>query len=293
MIQFSIILPTYNRIKNLKRMLESLQASLDGYKNWELIIIDNNSGDGTYEFCKSRFQSAANVKVLSNKNSSAYISRNIGIKNSVGKYLVFFEDDLIIPKNWYQQINDLIRESPNEAIFSFAIKSKEKYSHVLTVIQEYEKKKVIQKRSKSGCVSTPSMLVKRTIFDEYGLFNENNRGGDIEYTFRLLNNNEEITPVLDIFVYHEFVFSLINFIKRSFAYGFSFSVNTNLWMGQKKQFNESFLEKLNKNLKMPLIWAKHTSCSFLFALSMGYVHEISFIFGSVTQKFLLKENPVR
>ena len=47
----SVVMPTYNQIEYLKK---SIQSVIDqSYKNWEIIVVDNESTDGTYAYLKS------------------------------------------------------------------------------------------------------------------------------------------------------------------------------------------------------------------------------------------------
>ena len=291
MIKFSLILVTFNRIKSLRKTLDSLSFSLEGFNNWELFIIDNCSNDGTIDYCTAKFKDSGRVKIISNGIRSAYVSRNIGIKNSSGEYLMFLEDDLIIPRDWFSKIAALSMERPDERVFTYSIKSQGKFSNVLTAIQEQEKENALKKRELTGCVSCPSFLIKKTVFDKLGLFSENNRGGDIDFTLRLLKNNEKITLRKEVFVYHEFAHSLNDFMKRSFAYGYSFSENNNKYGGAFAA-SQKIADKIMKNMSTPFRWAKNMEGNYIFNLLLCYIHELSFISGGLAHKSRLKKNPV-
>ena len=86
----SIILPTYKRVKKLKRAIDSVVAQT--YINWELIIIDNNSNDGTKELIYSYNDSKIKLIFIRNMGNIAK-SRNLGIKKSKGKYLALLDSD--------------------------------------------------------------------------------------------------------------------------------------------------------------------------------------------------------
>ena len=86
----SIILPTYKRVKKLKRAIDSIVAQT--YMNWELIIIDNNSNDGTKELIYRYNDSKIKLIFIRNKGNIAK-SRNLGIKKSKGKYLALLDSD--------------------------------------------------------------------------------------------------------------------------------------------------------------------------------------------------------
>ena len=87
---FSVILPTFNRADKLNRAIDSVINQT--FKNWELIIIDNNSQDNTekivlgYENKKILFHKIDNEGVIAT-------SRNYGIKKSRGVYICFLDSD--------------------------------------------------------------------------------------------------------------------------------------------------------------------------------------------------------
>ncbi len=285
MVQVSIILPTRNRLKSLTLTLDSLFTSLNDFNNWELFIIDNCSSDGTFKYCKEKYGDNSRVRILSNKIPSAYISRNMGIQNSAGEYLIFLEDDLIIPFDWFLKVNNLIRMNPEVGVFTLSIRSRGRFSNILTLIQEYEKERLLSEGKNTGCIPASSLLIKRQIFTKLGLFREIKRGGDIELTKRLLINNENIKIVRDVFFFHEFARGFKDFVKRSFAYGYSFNDVKGIYNGNK----ESFAGNVIKNIKMPFIWAKMAPNRYFSAILLSFVHEAAFIIGGICHKKILKK----
>ena len=90
----SVIIPTHNRKEKLKRLIKSIKKS--EYSNIEIIVIDDASADGTYGEMKKRFPE---VKIIRNKEKRLVAtSRNIGIRNSNGKFIFFIDDDNVIDK---------------------------------------------------------------------------------------------------------------------------------------------------------------------------------------------------
>ncbi|OED96324.1 glycosyltransferase family 2 protein [Vibrio breoganii] len=86
----SIYMPTFNRLELLKRAIESVKQQT--YKNIELIIVNDNSNDGTYEYLNS-IQSDR-LKVIHNTtNKGACECRNIAISVAKGEYLTGLDDD--------------------------------------------------------------------------------------------------------------------------------------------------------------------------------------------------------
>lgn len=87
----SVIIPTYNRIEKLKRALESVLKQT--YSKLEIIIVDNESKDGTIKFLEEFSKKNKKIKYLTNNKKGANYSRNLGIKNAKGEYIAFLDDD--------------------------------------------------------------------------------------------------------------------------------------------------------------------------------------------------------
>lgn len=86
----SIIVPTFNRINTLPRALESI--FIQDYKNYEIIIVDNNSTDGTEKYIKLLNNEKIKFFQINNKGIIAK-SRNFAIEKSSGDYIAFLDSD--------------------------------------------------------------------------------------------------------------------------------------------------------------------------------------------------------
>jgi glycosyltransferase involved in cell wall biosynthesis len=93
----SVLMTAYNREKYIAEAIESVLAST--YKNFELIIVDDCSKDGTVAIAKTYQQQNSRVKIYQNQqNLGDYPNRNQAAKYATGKYLKYVDaDDLIYP----------------------------------------------------------------------------------------------------------------------------------------------------------------------------------------------------
>lgn len=88
----SIITPAYNSIQFLEEMILSVQNQT--YKNWELIIVDDCSVDGTYSLASEYSEKDSRIKVLHNKeNCGVAESRNNALDIAQGDYIAFLDSD--------------------------------------------------------------------------------------------------------------------------------------------------------------------------------------------------------
>lgn len=86
----SVVIPTYNRSKELKRALESVLSQT--YKNFEVIVVDNNSTDSTDAMLKDLNDQRIRLLKINN-NGVIAASRNLGINASSGKWIAFLDSD--------------------------------------------------------------------------------------------------------------------------------------------------------------------------------------------------------
>ena len=108
----SIIIPTFNRARELNRAIESVINQT--YKNWELIIIDNNSSDNTDEVV-SKFNDSRILLFKINNNGVIAKSRNLGIKKASGSFIAFLDSD----DWWYSNKLDVIMSKKEDADFIY------------------------------------------------------------------------------------------------------------------------------------------------------------------------------
>ncbi len=113
MHKVSVVIPTYKRSDTLMRAIESVRNQT--YKNIEIIVVDDNDPDTEYRkitqtLMKDNYASSPNIKYIQhekNKNGSA--ARNTGLRESVGEYISFLDDDdYYSPKFVEAQLNYLL-----------------------------------------------------------------------------------------------------------------------------------------------------------------------------------------
>lgn len=101
----SIITPAYNAEKYISQTIESVIAQ--SYKNWEMIIINDNSKDNTLRIIKNYAKLDKRIKLVNlEKNFGAANAWNVAFKIAKGKYLSFLDsDDIWVESKLEEQIN--------------------------------------------------------------------------------------------------------------------------------------------------------------------------------------------
>lgn len=107
----SVLMTAYNREKYIAEAIESVLAST--YKNFELVIVDDCSGDKTVEIAQKYEQQDSRISVYVNeKNIGDYPNRNRATKYSKGEYLMFVDSDDTILPGGIKSCIDLMKKFP-------------------------------------------------------------------------------------------------------------------------------------------------------------------------------------
>lgn len=106
----AIMMVTFNRIELTKKTIESLYNTT---KDFELVIIDNKSEDGTIEYLNELKSKHNNVHVIFNKdNKGIAYGRNQALKLAVSlgaEWLSTIDNDVILPNNWLDDCIEILK----------------------------------------------------------------------------------------------------------------------------------------------------------------------------------------
>ena len=98
MIPLSIIIVSFNTKEIIKKCLLSIKVNFAKYPiNYEIIVVDNDSHDGTVEFLLDLKKKQKNLHIFLNKANLGFgKANNIGLKKSKGKYILYLNSDAMI-----------------------------------------------------------------------------------------------------------------------------------------------------------------------------------------------------
>jgi len=168
MPETSVIIPTYNRFPFLKDAVDSVFAQT--YSDFELIVIDDGSNDGTAAFCHS-LKSCIRYEYQKNRGPSA--ARNAGISIARGEFITFLDSDDLWEKRKLERQIHFMKDRPearvcytDEIWVRRGVRVNPKRKH-----RKYDG--WIFQQSLGLCMVSPSsVLMRRSFFDVVGLFDE-------------------------------------------------------------------------------------------------------------------------
>jgi len=175
MPEVSVIIPTYNRSQKVARAIQSvLDQSL---RDLEIIVVDDGSTDDTYK-CLDRFGSSIKyIRQLVNRGVSA--ARNRGIKGSFAPWIAFLDsDDYWLKDKLHVQMNFVHRNPGTVACQTEEIWIR-RGRRVNPKRRHRKPSGDIFKQSLKLCLVSPSsVIIRRAVFDEVGLFDETLQAGE-------------------------------------------------------------------------------------------------------------------
>ena len=127
---FSVIVPTYNRLKLCQETVASVLNQT--FKSFEVLIVDDGSNDGTREAFESN-NLDRRIQYFYQKNAGVSSARNLGIKHSQGKYICYLDSDDLWDPNKLAEIHDTILKIQPDILFHDFVK------HDLKLAEPYKK----------------------------------------------------------------------------------------------------------------------------------------------------------
>ena len=166
-ISISVVIPTFNRKDMLSRALLSIFSQ--SHEPCEVIVVDNGSNDNTQEMLRDEFPQ---VRLLLEPEQGVSRARNKGICEATGEWIAFLDsDDEWQPDKLEVQTREILG---SENIISHT--DELWYRNGVRVNPKNIHKKsggyIFDRCLELCCISPSSVMVKKTLFDEIGYFDE-------------------------------------------------------------------------------------------------------------------------
>lgn len=182
----SIIIPIYNRKKLVVETLDSIRAQT--YTNWECIVVDDHSTDGTldvltaYEVQDSRFKI---YKRPTERIKGASACRNFGFENSQGEYVVYFDSDDLMHKEYInKQYENCLKHKALFSICKFTTFNntgntllRESILYKQNLLEDFITKKIK--------VNTPTLFLNRRVIEDIQYDPTLVKAQDLDFIYRI------------------------------------------------------------------------------------------------------------
>ena len=104
----SVIMPAFNVEQYLAESIESVRKQ--SYENWELIIVDDDSEDGTYALAEQYSRTDSRIRCFTKKNDGVSAARNFGMEQAQGEYISFLDSDDLWHEDFLREVMDKMTE---------------------------------------------------------------------------------------------------------------------------------------------------------------------------------------
>jgi GT2 family glycosyltransferase len=233
-IQFSIVVPVYNRPIEIKEFLESLLQQTD--KDFEIIIMEGESAHLCDEICKvcSKF---LNIKHIKNQILSRSIRRNLGIEAATGNYIIFFDSDCVLPLQYIETVRKQLNENyvdcfggPDSANHSFNTLQKA-INYSMTSL--FTTGGIRGGKSENFLPRAFNMGFSKEVYDKIGGYDDI-IGEDIDLSMRIKEAGFSVRLIKEACVYHKRRLTLKKFYKQTYTFGRARIVLVNRHKGSLK-----------------------------------------------------------
>ena len=207
-MRFSIILPIYNVEKYLKECVDSILKQT--FRDYEIILVDDGSSDGSPELCDKLAETYDFIRVIHKANGGAADSRNVGLKNAIGDYIIFIDsDDFILSEHFLEDVNNSFSENVDMVLYKYC-----KYFDETNVLAEcnfsYESAKLkenyadkiyeLVKADAFFGMAWIRAIRKDILLDNQILFETGLTGEDMDWNYELMLNVSNIELLDNIYI---------------------------------------------------------------------------------------------
>ena len=220
-IQFSIIVPVYNRPDEIRELLVSLYRQT--YKDFEVIVVDDGSAV-LAEKATRDFMDKLKLRYFYKENTGPGLSRNYGMERATGNYFIILDSDVLIPSEYMQIVADNLHHhfvdaygGPDAAAENFTSFQKAvnfAMTSFLTTGGIRGKGKSLEKFNPRSF----NMGISKEVFKKTGGFSDMRYGEDIDLSIRIRKSGFKTALFKNAFVYHKRrtnIRSFFNQIKHS------------------------------------------------------------------------------
>lgn len=220
--RFSIIVPVYNRIDEVRDLVESLEKQT--MKNFELILVE----DGSSEPCKEVAEAAEGIEVryFFKPNEGRSIARNYGIERSRGDYLVFFDSDCVIPPQYFEKLTARLDAEPLDC-FGGPDAAHESFTDTQKAINFAMTSFLTTGGIRGGKMSMEKFVPRtfntgfsRQVYEKVGGFREM-FSEDIDMSTRIRQAGFSVGLILPAYVYHKRRVDFAKFFRQVYVFGMS------------------------------------------------------------------------
>lgn len=221
-MNYSIIVPVYNRPDEVDELLESLTHQV--FRNFEVVIAEDGSDKRCDEVC-NRYKDLLPLRYYYKKNSGPGNSRNFGVDYANGDYVIILDSDVVVPPHYLSAIDEeLSREQCDffggaDAAHASFTPVQKAISYSMTSFFTTGGIRGGKKKLDKFYPRSYNMGVRRTAYQALGGFSRMRFGEDIDFSYRLIENGYKSRLFPEAWVWHKRRTDLRKFFRQVYNSG--------------------------------------------------------------------------
>jgi GT2 family glycosyltransferase len=238
-VMYDIVVPTRDRYSKLLRLLRSIRLELS-YHRPRIIVVDDGSQDATRELAACPGE---RLTVVHTERRGPAHARNVGARRSSAQYLVFLDDDCVVPEGYGVQLQRFL-DQDNWDLLGGAMMSWVDEATAQGSLREVIRSTshvpapVYDRSGRLRCLPSANLVVRRQSFDQLRGFDtrfDYPGGEDTNLTQRAIALGLRIQTTDQLLIYHEDVDSIRLMCRKFFRYGIGHAMNDFLLQVQDRR----------------------------------------------------------
>jgi len=255
--EITIVVPMFNARKTAEKCLISLLRQ--SYENYEIIMVDDCSTDGTYELVKQLVDQSERIRIKQTReNLGAAAARNLGIKEAKGEYIAFTDCDCVVDTQWLERLVDCLVTNRGE-VAGGEVKTPREINFFARSLGTLHKPapKLISK-DEAEDIPTCNAIFKKSLLARMNYFDEAFKfcgGEDTDLCARIKSKKIPIHYAPEAILWHYHKNGFISFIRWRFNSGIGLSR-----FARKHFFESKFSYNLVNLLLLPGLFFLALAC---------------------------------
>lgn len=216
-MQFSVIIPVYNRPDEVDELLQSLLPQT--FRDYEVIVVEDGSSVPCEEVVR-KYADQLPVRYFTKSNSGPGQTRNFGAERAQGDYLLILDSDVLLPPDYLSILSQYLSTTPVDA-FGGPDRAHESFTDMQKAINygmtsffttggiRGGKKKLDKFFPRSF-----NMGIRREVYQELGGFRAMRFGEDVDFSYRIVESGYTTALIPEAFVYHKRRTDLKKFFRQ-------------------------------------------------------------------------------
>lgn len=221
---FSIIVPTFRRVRKLERCLRNLTHQSFPKSDYEVIVVDDGAEEAVAELVEKQ-RHPIPCRLLTQNHKGPAAARNAGANLAQGRYLAFTDDDCRPAPDWLKRLEHQFDGLKKNALVGGRVINElenNPYASASQALVDFLCKYCNADPRRAAFLTSNNICLPAEAFKDIGGFDTSFSGAcgeDREFCTRCFHAGYQTVYAPDVVVYHSHDLSLGGFIRQHFAYG--------------------------------------------------------------------------